>query len=202
MKKKALIIISIIVVAFIIILLPKNNSNIEKTTAETNLTKPTPEATPSPTSIPDLTPTPKTETGVTEFNAKQGIIEGYEVNIDNESETTAEEENTEDSSVNSTHTDVVLGDDEYKGDEEETTEEDIDTGLTQEDEDEIRDMMKEILKEQYPELLTEGSTGNTGGAQQGNYESVGTPSTGQFTNPNYTVGESGGEGLSEGGTIY
>lgn len=80
--------------------------------------------------------------------------------------------------VNSTHTDVVLGDDEYKGDEEETTEEDIDTGLTQEDEDEIRDMMKEILKEQYPELLTEGSTGNTGGAQQGNYESVGTPDNG------------------------
>lgn len=91
-EKKALIIISIIVVAFIIILLPKNNSNIEKTTAETNLTKPTPEATPSPTSIPDLTPTPKTETGVTEFNAKQGIIEGYEVTIDTTETTTTEEE--------------------------------------------------------------------------------------------------------------
>lgn len=80
--------------------------------------------------------------------------------------------------------------------------EDTDLGLTQEDEDEIRDMMKEILKEQYPELLTEGSTDNTGATQQGNYESVGTPSTGQFTNPNYTVGESGGEGLSTDVTVY
>lgn len=101
--------------------------------------------------------------------------------------------------VNSTHTDVKLGDNEYKGDNEVTTEEDIDTGLTQEDEDEIRDMMKEILKEQYPELLTEGSTGNTGGTQQGNYESVGTPDNGVI--PEYTLGESGSEGITP-GTIY
>ncbi len=59
MKKKALIIISIIVVAFIIVLLLNNNNNIEKTTAETNLAEPTPEAIPTPEPTIKPTPTPK-----------------------------------------------------------------------------------------------------------------------------------------------
>lgn len=199
MKKKALIIISIIVVAFIIILLPKNNSNIEKTTAETNLTKPTPEATPSPTSIPDLTPTPKTETGVTEFNAKQGIIEGYEVTPDTKVE---DEANNEDSSangveVNSTHTDVQLGEDEYKGDEEVNLKESATETVSEEDLDAIADQIYQDLLKEHPEWVADENT-----TQQGNYEHVGTPSTGQFTNPNYTVGESGSDGLADNVTVY
>lgn len=80
--------------------------------------------------------------------------------------------------VNSTHTDVVLGDDEYKGDEEETTEEDTkeDLGLTQEEQDLATQIANQIMQE-HPEWV---SGGGTGGTQQGNYEHVGTPSTGEL----------------------
>lgn len=137
------------------------------------------------------------ETGVTEFNAKQGIIEGYEVEINTEVETTAEEENTEDSSVNSTHTDVILGEDEYKGDnEEETTEEDTkeDLGLTQEEQDLATQIANQIMQE-HPEWV---SGGGTGGTQQGNYEHVGTPDNGVI--PESTFGQATSDVAP--GTVY
>lgn len=136
------------------------------------------------------------ETGVTEFNAKQGIIEGYEVEINTKIETTAEEENTEDSSVNSTHTDVVLGEDEYKGDEEVTTEEEY--GLSQEANDRIDAAMDEaidnILKDYYK------SNPQPTQPAQGNYEHVGTPDSGEL--PTYTLGESGHVEGGEGAIVY
>lgn len=58
----------------------------------------------------------------------------------------------------------------------------------------IDDVVDKVLEEYYrsnPAPTT---------AYQGPH--VGTPDTGQFENPNYTVGESGGEGISDGLTIY
>ena len=133
------------------------------------------------------------ETGVTEFNAKQGIIEGYEVEINTKVENEA---NNEDSSINSTHTDVVLGDDEYKGDNEATT---TDTsGIVSESDRELLDSIWAELEKENPDLFVSPEPSTT---QQSNYESVGTSDSGQFTNPNYTVGESGSEGINP-GTIY
>lgn len=183
MKKKALIIISIIVVAFIIILLPKNNSNIEKTTAETNLAEPTPEATPTPEPTIKPTPTPKPTPIPTPTPTPTKV------------ETTAEEENTEDSSVNSTHTDVILGEDEYKGDEEVNLKESATETVSEEDLDAIADQIYQDLLKEHPEWVADENT-----TQQGNYEHVGTPDSGVI--PEYTVGESGGEGISDGLTIY
>ena len=47
--------------------------------------------------------------GSAQFNAKQGLVDGYEVKI------TTEPEETIDDGINSTHTDIELGEDEYKG---------------------------------------------------------------------------------------
>lgn len=113
------------------------------------------------------------ETGVTEFNAKQGIIEGYEVTIDTEIETTAEEESTEDSSVNSTHTDVQLGEDEYKGDNEANLKESATSTVTEADLDAIADQIYQDLLKEHPEWVADENT-----TQQGNYEHVGTPDNG------------------------
>lgn len=185
MKKKALIIISIIVVAFIIILLPNNNNNIEKTTAETNLAEPTPEATPTPE--PTATPKP-TATPAPEPTIKP------EPTPTPESETTAEEENTEDSSVNSTHTDVILGDDEYKGDNEANLKESATSTVTEADLDAIADQIYQDLLKEHPEWVADENI-----TQQGNYESVGTPDNGIL--PESTFGQGDYSGL-EGGQVY
>lgn len=69
---------------------------------------------------------------------------------------------TPDDGINSTHDDVILGDDEYKGD------------------DEISDEVIDDIAEQiFQEILQEHSEWqNSAGTQQGNYEHVGTPDSG------------------------
>lgn len=99
--------------------------------------------------------------------------------------------------VNSTHTDVILGEDEYKGDEEVNLKESATETVSEEDLDAIADQIYQDLLKEHPEWVADENT-----TQQGNYEHVGTPDSGQFTNPNYTVGESGGEGISDGLTVY
>lgn len=141
MKKKVLIIVPIIIIAvFIIVLLPKNNNkDMVETTAETNLPEPTPEITPSPkptaeptptptpTSTPEPTPTPTEETPNNELNNANGI------------------------EVNSTHDDVILGDDEYKGDDEIISDEVMD--------DIAEQIFQEILAE-HPEWQDSAGTTN------------------------------------------
>lgn len=176
MKNKILIIVPIIiVVAIIFILIPKHNNDIKETMAETNLPEPTPEITPSPkptaeptptptpTSTPEPTPTPTEETPNNELDSANGI------------------------EVNSTSDDVILGEDEYKGDDE-ISEEVMDDLANQ--------ILQEILAE-HPELTT-----NSNSTTSGTYDHVGTPDTGEVTNPNYTVGESGHVAGGEGATVY
>ena len=100
--------------------------------------------------------------------------------------------------VNSTHNDLVLGDDEYKGDEEITTEE-----TTEEEQQAIQSIADRMMAE-HPEWFDENGNikvggGNGGSTTQGNYEHVGTPDNGVI--PEYTLGESGSEGITP-GTIY
>lgn len=75
-----------------------------------------------------------------------------------------------------------------------------DSDLSQEAEERIDAAMDEaidnILKDYYK------SNPQPTQPAQGNYESVGTPDSGQFTNPNYTVGESGSDGLADNVTVY
>lgn len=97
--------------------------------------------------------------------------------------------------VNSTHTDVVLGEDEYKGDEEVNLKESATETVSEEDLDAIADQIYQDLLKEHPEWVADENT-----TQQGNYEHVGTPDSGVI--PEYTVGESGGEGISDGLTIY
>ena len=71
--------------------------------------------------------------------------------------------------ANSTHTDIELGDDEYKGDDE------VDTiNLTEEEQEEVNQAYEE-MKKKHPEWFSDTS-GNT---NQGNYEHVGTPDSGE-----------------------
>lgn len=189
MKKKALIIVPIFIIIFITFLaFPKEQNNIEETALESSVVEPTP--TLAPTATPKPTPKP-TATPAPEPTIKP------EPTPTPESETTAEEENTEDSSVNSTHTDVQLGEDEYKGDEEVNLKDAATSTVTEADLDAIADQIYQDLLKEHPEWVADENT-----PQQGNYESVGTPSTGQFTNPNYTVGESGSDGLADNVTVY
>lgn len=58
--------------------------------------------------------------------------------------------------------------------------------------------IEENLKKKHPEWFADTPSTGTG---EGNYEHVGTPDTGQFQNPNYTVGESGSSDVPA-GTVY
>lgn len=77
--------------------------------------------------------------------------------------------------INSTHTDVELGDDEYKGDDEEPA------STTSESDRELFDSIWEDLEKEYPDLFEDPSA--SGNTNQGNYENVGTPDSGELTNP-------------------
>lgn len=128
-----------------------------------------------------LVKTLRQEKGIEQFNAKQGLVEGHEVQETTEpqkgTDTTETIEDLEDG-INSTHTDVELGDDEYKGD----------TGvdalnaqyndLSPEKKAEV-DAALERAKKKHPEWFTDDSAGNTN-TGEGNYEHVGTPSTGEL----------------------
>ena len=132
------------------------------------------------------------ETGIQSFNAKQGLVDGYEVTID----ATVGEESLDDG-INSTHTDIELGDDEYKGDS------GIDAlnadynSLSPEKKAEV-DAALQRAKEKHPELFTDDSTGTPSKAP--GYVSVDAPvDSGEL--PTYTVGESGKSDVPA-GTVY
>ena len=101
--------------------------------------------------------------------------------------------------INSTHTDIILGDDEYKGDTgADALRAELDK-LSPEEKAEIDAALERAMKE-HPEWFTDDSSGTSPAPYQG--PAVGTPSTGQFQNPNYTIGESGHVEGGENATVY
>lgn len=86
--------------------------------------------------------------------------------------------------INSTHTDIILGDDEYKGDTGADALQSEYDSLSEEEQEMVDQIVEDMMKE-HPEWFTDTAP-NT---NQGNYEDVGTPSTGQFQNPNYEFGQ-------------
>lgn len=99
-----------------------------------------------------LIATLRQETGLLQFNAKQGIIEGYELTPDTPTEETPDEEldSANGVEVNSTHDDVILGDDEYKGDDE----------ISDELIDDIAEQIYQELLQEHPEWQNSASTTN------------------------------------------
>lgn len=87
-----------------------------------------------------------------------------------------------DDGINSTHTDVELGEDEYQGDE---ATDGANINLNEEEQAAVN-RIEENLRKKHPEWFTDTPSTGTG---EGNYEHVGTPSTGQFQNPNYEFGQ-------------
>lgn len=121
-----------------------------------------------------------------------------------ESEATETVEDLEDG-INSTHTDVELGDDEYKGDTGADALRSKYDSLSEEDQEmvdeiiaETKDEVMEKMKKEHPEWFTDNSSGNT---NQGNYENVGTPDNGELTNPG-SFGSSGQDGINKDATVY
>lgn len=140
-----------------------------------------------------LVKTLRQEKGIEQFNAKQGLVAGHEVQETTEPEATETVEDLEDG-INSTHTDVELGNDEYQGDE---ATDGANINLSEEEQAAVN-RIEENLKKKHPEWFTD--TAGNANVSEGNYEHVGTPDNGVI--PEYTVGESGGEGISDGLTIY
>lgn len=88
--------------------------------------------------------------------------------------------------INSTHTDVELGDDEYKGDTgADAIRAELDK-LSPEEKAEIDAALERAMKE-HPDWFTDDSSGTSPAPYQG--PPVGTPSTGEL--PTYNFGESG-----------
>lgn len=141
-----------------------------------------------------LVKTLRQEKGITQFNAKQGLVAGHEV----QEPQTAEPEPTEtvedlEDGINSTHTDVELGDDEYKGDDEESV------STTSKSDRELFDSIWEDLEKEYPDLFEDPSA--SGNTNQGNYEDVGTPDNTENTRQ-IEFGESGHVEGGENMTVY
>lgn len=199
MKKKILIIVPILIVALIVIIaIPKHNNNdIEETPQEVSETPEVSEPEPEITPEPEKEKTLRQEKGITQFNAKQAKIEGHEVK-----EETAEPEAVETvedlvDGINSTHTDVELGDDEYQGDTGADAIQSEYENLSKE-EQEIVDQIVEDLMKEHPEWSTDDSSGTSPAPYQG--PPVGTPSTGELPNTG-TFGQGDYSGL-EGGQVY
>ena len=74
--------------------------------------------------------------------------------------------------INSTHTDIILGDDEYKGDE---VTDGANMNLSEEEQAAVN-RIEENLKKKHPEWFTDTAPSTS----EGNYEDVGTPSTGEL----------------------
>lgn len=140
-----------------------------------------------------LVKTLRQEKGITQFNAKQAKIEGHEVT----EETAEPEQATVEDGINSTHTDVELGDDEYKGDTgADALQSEYDS--LSEEEQEIVDQIVEDLMKEHPEWSTDDSSGTSPAPYQG--PAVGTPDNGELTNPG-SFGQGDYSGL-EGGQVY
>lgn len=123
-----------------------------------------------------LVKTLRQEKGITQFNAKQAKIAGHEVQESAEPEPTETVEDLEDG-INSTHTDVELGDDEYQGDTgADAIRAELDK-LSPEEKAEIDAALERAMKE-HPDWFTDDSSGTSPAPYQG--PSVGTPSTGEL----------------------
>lgn len=113
------------------------------------------------------------ETGMEQFSSKQGIIEGYEAPAEIIEETLDDLESENGITVNSTSDNVILGEDEYKGDDEASTE--TDNGTISEKDRATFDSIWDELEKENPELFASPAPSTT---NQGNYEHVGTPDSG------------------------
>lgn len=139
-----------------------------------------------------LIKTLRQEKGINQFNAKQGLVEGHEVQETTEPEATETAESL-DNGINSTHTDVELTDDEYQGDE---ATDGANITLNEEEQAAVN-RIEENLRKKHPEWFTDTPSTGTG---EGNYEHVGTPDNGVI--PEYTIGESGHVEGGENATVY
>lgn len=97
--------------------------------------------------------------------------------------------------INSTHTDVELGDNEYKGDTGTDALQSEYDSLSEEDQAAVN-RIEENLKKKHPEWFADTPSTGTG---EGNYEHVGTPDNGEL--PPSTFGQGDYSGL-EGGQVY
>ena len=97
--------------------------------------------------------------------------------------------------INSTHTDIILGDDEYKGDSGVDALQSEYDSLSEEDQAAVN-RIEENLKNKHPEWFADTPSTGTG---EGNYEHVGTPDNGEL--PPSTFGQGDYSGL-EGGQVY
>lgn len=98
--------------------------------------------------------------------------------------------------INSTHTDIILGDDEYKGDSGVDALQSEYDSLSEEDQAAVN-RIEENLRKKHPEWFADTPSTGTG---EGNYEHVGTPDNGVI--PEYTIGESGHVEGGENATVY
>ena len=121
-----------------------------------------------------LVKTLRQEKGITQFNAKQGLVAGHEVQ-----ETAEPEQATIEDGINSTHTDIILGDDEYKGDSGVDALQSEYDSLSEEDQAVVK-QIEEELKKEHPEWFTDDSSGTSPAPYQG--PAVGTPDNGELPN--------------------
>ena len=129
-----------------------------------------------------LVKTLRQEKGITQFNAKQAKIEGHEVKEETaEPEAVETVETVEDleDGINSTHTDIILGDDEYKGDTGADALQSEYDSLSEEEQEMVDQIVEDMMKE-HPEWFTDDSSGTSPAPYQG--PPVGTPSTGELPN--------------------
>lgn len=182
MKKKILIIVPILIVALIVIIAIPKHDNIEATPKEVSETSEVSE----PTQEPEITPEPE----------KEKTPEPQpEVTEPTNPEPVETVEDLEDG-INSTHTDIILGDDEYKGDTGADALQSEYDSLSEEDQAAVN-RIEENLKKKHPEWFADTPSTGTG---EGNYEHVGTPDNGVI--PEYTIGESGHVEGGENATVY
>ncbi len=139
-----------------------------------------------------LVKTLRQEKGITQFNAKQGLVAGHEVQ-----ETAEPEQATIEDGINSTHTDIILGDDEYKGDSGVDALQSEYDSLSEEDQAVVK-QIEEELKKEHPEWFTDDSSGTSPAPYQG--PAVGTPDNGEL--PPSTFGQGDYSELGDNVTVY
>lgn len=133
------------------------------------------------------------EKGIKQFNAKQGLVEGHEVT----EETAEPEQATVEDGINSTHTDIILGDGEYKGDNA-----DIDDDYRSMYTEEENEAIDKAIDEAIDDILEEYYQSNPAQAPTTGYQGppVGTPDNGVV--PPSTFDPNDTDGLSPDVTVY
>jgi len=98
--------------------------------------------------------------------------------------------------INSTHTDIILGDDEYKGDTGADALQSEYDSLSEEDQAVVK-QIEEELKKEHPEWFADTAPSTS----EGNYEDVGTPDNTANT-PQFQFDPNDTDGLSTDVTVY